>query len=83
MAPAIVQATWSIGVRETRRAGRTRERVTPEEAERIVKGNQNTCHLWAEGGDHLESLRRGNKRPPLLPVQERLRELGRDESRWE
>lgn len=83
MAPAVVQATWSINVRNTRRSGRSREEITPEERERLALGNQNTCHLWAEGGEHIESLRRGEKRTPLLPVGERLRKLGRDDSRWE
>ena len=55
------------------------ERLTAEEREQRVAGNLNTCHVWAENGEHVEKIRRGDTSEfPPLPVKERLRELGRD-----
>ena len=84
MAPAVVQSTWSVSVRNGRRSGESGSSLSPEERERRMLGNMNTCHLWAEDGEHVAAMRRG-ERPgyPPLPVRDRLRALGRDEETWE
>ncbi|HEB90561.1 MAG TPA: DUF2889 domain-containing protein [Deltaproteobacteria bacterium] len=84
MAPAVVQSTWSVSVRKGRLRGESGQVISPEERRRRLKGNLNTCHLWAEDGAHVAALDRG-ERPgfPPLPVRERLRALGRDESDWD
>ena len=83
MAPAVVQATWSVHVRQNRADGVTHAELTPEAREMRIRGNQNTCHLWAEEGDHVAALRNGDPvEYPVLPVRERLRALGRDETEW-
>ena len=84
MAPAVVQSTWSVSVRRGRLRGESGQAISPEERLRRLKGNVNTCHLWAEDGEHVASLNRG-ERPgfPPLPVRERLRDLGRDETEWD
>jgi len=83
LAPAVVQATWSLSVRESRDRGERRNEAPPEELERRIAGNRNTCHVWADGGTHSEKLRRGDTSEfPPLPVKRRLRALGRDESVW-
>jgi len=83
LAPAVVQATWSLGIREQRLAGRTHSNLSPEERESRIRGNQNTCHLWAEGGEHVADVRAGRMHEyPLIPIRERLRKLGRDETVW-
>lgn len=83
MAPAIVQSTWSVTVRDAWRRGDHPGRPDPEERRRRIEANTNTCHVWAEDGEHVAALRRG-ERPgsPPLPVRERLRRLGRDDARW-
>lgn len=83
MAPAVVQAVWSLAVRDgTAMSGRN-SRLTPAEREQRVAGNLNTCHVWAENGSHVEKLRRGDTSEfPPVPVKARLRALGRDESSW-
>ena len=85
MAPAIVQSTWSIRVREQRSEGRTRADRTPEEREQLVRANLDTCHVWAGDGRRVAGLRSGDPEvisDPLLPIQERLRKLGREGNDW-
>lgn len=83
LAPAVIQATWSLGVREQRLAGQTHSRLSAEERDQRIRGNQNTCHLWAEGGEHVADVRAGRMHEyPLIPIRERLRKLGRDETTW-
>jgi len=83
MAPAVVQSTWSVMVRNQRAAGRTQQNLTAEEREWRIRGNMNTCHLWAEDGEHVADLRAGRMHEyPPVPVRRRLRSLGRDESEW-
>ena len=83
MAPAVVQSTWSVSVRKTRRDAEKRSEMTQEELERRIRANQNTCHIWSEEGEHVASLRRGElERNPLLPLQERMKELGVEDDIW-
>lgn len=84
MAPAVVQSMWSVNFRNARRQPAAAENTPPAEAnrERMFAGNLNTCHVWAEDGEHVASLRRGEMPPPPLPVTKRLEELGRDPSEW-
>lgn len=83
LAPAVVQAVWSLSVRDKTTMSGKDSRLTAAEREQRVAGNLNTCHVWAEGGDHAEKLRRGDSSEfPPLPVKDRLRALGREESDW-
>ncbi len=83
MAPAVVQSTWSAMVRNQRKAGKTQQSLTAEERESRIRGNQNTCHVWAEDGDHVADLRAGRMHGyPPIPVRKRLLSLGRDETEW-
>lgn len=83
MAPAVVQSVWSISVREGTTMSGSRSRLTPAEREQRIAGNLGTCHVWAEGGTHVEKLRRGDVSEfPPIPVKDRLKKLGRDEKSW-
>ena len=65
--------------------GRTRADRTPEEREQLVRANLDTCHVWARDGRRVAGLRSGAPEvvsDPLLPIQERLRRLGREGSGW-
>ena len=81
LAPSVVQATWSLGTIERRRS---------EAAGEVVQGfdiskfqlNTNTCHIWAEDGEYVALVRRGEIPDPPLPVAERMVELGRDLDSW-
>ena len=83
MAPAVVQSTWSISIKRQRTEGKRYPNMTAEERENIIRGNLNTCHLWAEDGDHAAAYRAGTSTEyPLIPVKKRLRALGRNEKEW-
>ncbi len=84
MAPAVVQSTWSVSLRKLRGARQPIGAAHPEERERRIGANTNTCHIWAEDSEHVAALRRGERSGyPPIPVRERLKSLGRDEEDWE
>jgi len=82
MAPAVVQSIWSVNVRRRLRSTGSDAAETDAQRRRQFAGNLNTCHVWEEGGEHVALIRRGERPPPPLQVTKRLRELGRDPSRW-
>lgn len=83
MAPAVVQSVWSLSVRRGTTLSGSRSQLTSAEREQRIAGNLNTCHVWAENGQHVDKLRRGDTSEfPPLPVKHRLRNLGRDDQAW-
>ena len=79
MAPAIVQSTWSIRIKEQMDAGLKRAELPEEERMRRLQANLNTCHVWDERGERVAKYREGRlEDEKLLPVEERLAALGRD-----
>ena len=74
MAPAVVQATWSVSIHDSRQTGtRVGLHDSPDRAKRIA-ANTNTCHVWSEHGPHVAALHRGERSGfPPLPVRDRLR----------
>lgn len=83
LGPAVVQSVWSLSIRDSRMRGEVRSQPAPDERERRIAGNRNTCHVWADGGEHIDRMRRGDTSEfPPLPVKKRLRALGRDEKAW-
>jgi len=84
MAPAVVQATWSVSIQRSRDAGRSPGLHGTADREARIDANTNTCHIWDERGEHVAALKRGDPpQRPMLVIEERLRELGRDDTRWE
>ncbi len=84
MAPAIVQATWSVRIKEQIAQGKRRSDLTPEERAAQVRMNLNTCHVWDEHSDRVQRILEGRlEGERLLPVVDRLAELGReDDPHW-
>lgn len=83
MAPAVVQATWSVSVRKRRAEGGTISPFEAPDREKRIAANTNTCHVWSEHGEHVASLRRGERGEyPLVPIRDRLRKLGLPEDEW-
>lgn len=77
MAPVAVQASWSLlsldqplAEQAAGPAGDDAERA------RRVRMNTNTCHVWREGGEHLEAVLSGDgdARPDWM--RERFQQLG-------
>lgn len=84
LAPAVIQATWSMRVIENRAAGRPMAltNASEEVRRRIVSANVNTCHVWDEHGEHAAKAFAGG--PPEVPLwlRKRYGELGRDPLEW-
>jgi hypothetical protein len=78
MAPAIVQATWSIHIQDQLASGRRRSDLSLEERAGQVRMNLNTCHVWDERSDRVQRILAGETESELmLPVAQRLAKLGR------
>jgi DUF2889 family protein len=41
-----------------------------------------TCHVWADGGELAGFVESGAMPPPPIPIELRMRELGRDPDEW-
>lgn len=84
MAPAVVQATWSMRVLASRKegGGGAPDLSLPENRARAVAANLNTCHMWAEDGEYVANALEG--RPPAMPITvgKRLTDLGLETSMW-
>lgn len=75
LGPVAVQASWSLvnlhaDPADLGGAG------DPAAAERRVRLNANTCHVWAEGGEHLAAVASGRVGAAPSWERQRLAELG-------
>jgi DUF2889 family protein len=77
MAPVALQSAWSLNM--VNRQGQDSPPVFDDAARaNVIRSSLNTCHIWAEGSEHHLEMRDGGVLRPALPMQVRLRELGRD-----
>lgn len=77
MAPVAVQCSWSMNM--LARKGQDGPRVFDDASRAaVIRSSLNTCHIWAEDGPHHLEIRDQGTVAPALPMQVRLRELGRD-----
>lgn len=77
MGPPIIQAMWSVRVQS-----RDEPAVGAADPSQLFRASLNSCHVWADDGDHVASLRRGESAPIPLQVSRRLGQLGRDPQSW-
>jgi len=83
MAPVAVQCFWSMRASVGRRAdGESSGVMTDEQRRAVFATNLNTCHVWAEDGDHVRELSSGAGWEVPLFIQRRMTELGRDPEEW-
>jgi hypothetical protein len=86
MGPVATQCTWSMYAAEARRAGvsfmGSRADMTPEQREMSLRGNLNTCHVWAEDGELMTTARAGGQIEMMLQVKKRFAEMGVPEEEW-
>ncbi len=89
MAPAVVQATWSVDRRGKPRSSSDGGAEQARGADSAAMGdvarqaaNINTCHIYAEGSERVEMIRKGERLDPPIPVQRRLEALGIDADTW-
>jgi hypothetical protein len=77
MAPVAIQSAWSLNM--SNRQGQDGPPVFDDAARAgVIRSSLNTCHIWAEGSEHHVEIRDGGTLRPALPMQVRLRELGRE-----
>ena len=85
MAPVAMQSMWSFRVMESMKTGApsTPTGFDPTEArQRAMLMNLNTCHIWAEDGEMIASIRSGGEMEVPVWVVRRYEQLGRDPSTW-
>ena len=75
MAPVAVQSMWSFRMA-------AKEPPSPEGRARAMEMNTNTCHIWADDGDQIASIRRGEPMEAPVWIKNRYAELGRDPADW-
>lgn len=56
---------------------------SPEGRATRAEGNRNTCHVWSDEGDHLESIRTTGAIMLPMPISRRLRDRGIDPDAWQ
>ena len=86
MGPVATQCTWSMYAVQARREGKSfmgsRAEMSPEQRELSLRGNLNTCHVWAEDGELMTTARAGGQVEMMLQVKKRFADLGIPEEEW-
>ena len=88
MAPVAQQcrlASMTIGHRRARdEEGQVPSPALSSQAmrERRAAGNHNTCHVWAEDGEHIARIVDGSASELPIPISVRIRERGGDPDEW-
>ncbi|NNE72338.1 MAG: DUF2889 domain-containing protein [Acidimicrobiales bacterium] len=82
MAPAVLQSLWSMDLKRRRDRPDAPPPVDDPDLAARFAHNVNTCHIWAEDGEHVATLGRGEFPPPPLQIRRRLADLGRSEEEW-
>ena len=84
MAPVAIQSIWSFNMAQARDdgAGGGTPFDTREARQGALMANVNTCHVWADDGEHVAGLRNGEPMDVPLWITKRFDELGRDSATW-
>ena len=88
MAPVAQQCKRAGMLLGQRKAGPTEGPVaspalsSPEMRARRAEGNRNTCHVWAEDGEHFGAILDGSMSELPIPIAVRIRERGGDPDEW-
>ena len=88
MAPVAMQcklASRMMGLRQSAAMGQPSAAPTltaPELRALRAAGNRNTCHVWAEDGEHLARILDGSDTNLPIPISVRIRETGGDPDEW-
>ncbi len=85
MAPVAVQSIWSMRANDptdgTPVPAPMPSNPSPEEIRARMAHNINSCHVWAEDGEHLARAIDGEMDPPLWII-DRMEKLGLDPTTW-
>ena len=81
MAPVVMQAYLGRRITERSPGEATpfgKGFSSPEMRAKRVEGNRNTCHVWADDGEHVQAIRETGAIMLPMPIARRLRERGID-----
>ena len=84
MAPVVIQTAWAmrmVAVRDN--PSLVAEGLTVQQRLESLRGNVDTCHMWANDGELMDQVRAGEDIEIPLSVQVRLRDLGRSVDEWD
>jgi hypothetical protein len=82
MAPVAIQSMWSFRMAQAAADGVEGNAFsTPEGREQGITMNLNTCHVWAEDGEQVASIRAGEPHEVPVWMTKRLEQLGIDPTR--
>ena len=84
MAPVAIQSIWSFNMARAQSPNEGGGDPFSNEQVRqaALMANTNTCHVWAEDGEHVAGLRAGGSMDVPLWITKRFDELGRDTASW-
>ena len=86
MAPVAIQSIWSMRAalegEGTPVAPPLPTNPTDEQIRERFAHNLNSCHVWAEGGDTIAAIKRGEELEPPLWIHDRFERLGLDIDDW-
>ena len=83
MAPVAIQTGWSMRAFVVTTDADLDSSAAKDQRSRQFSGTINTCHMWAEDGDLVATVKAGGEIEMPLSVSIRLRELGRSEEEWD
>jgi hypothetical protein len=79
MAPVAIQSLFSF---RTGHGGAPSTMGTAEARQSVMATNLNSCHVWAEDGEQVSSIRRGEPMEVPVWLGKRFEKLGLDPSSW-
>ncbi len=82
MAPVAIQSMWSMTSSGDSAGSDADPGSSDAGRERAMAFNLNTCHIWAEDGENVQAIRRGEDLEVPVWASERLVKLGRSPSEW-
>lgn len=86
MAPVAIQSIWSMrasdGTEGTPVAPPLPTNPTDEQIRERFAHNLNSCHVWAEDGETIGAIKRGEELDPPLWIRDRFEKLGLDLATW-
>jgi len=83
MAPVAIQSMWSFRVAQANESGGVGSPMgSPEARANAMAMNLNTCHVWAEDGEQVRSIRNGEPMEAPVWIKKRFEKLGIDPELW-
>ncbi len=86
MAPVVIQSIWSMRATDADEGTPVPPPLptnpTDEQIRERFAHNLNSCHVWAEDGETIAAIKRGEELEPPLWIHDRFESLGIDVATW-